>query len=61
MNKYLQILAGLILLVASIYAWGINFLGLGTAAINFLKGGIIWLVLLIGLILIGTGISELNE
>ena len=42
MNKWFEILVGLVLLIASIYAWGMNFAGFGTAAVTFLKGGIIW-------------------
>ena len=61
MNKWLKLLAGLILLIASIYIWGTNIFGFGAAAINFLKGGIIWLVILISIVLIVLGISELKE
>ncbi len=61
MNKILQIVLGLILLVVPIYAWGINYASFGDAAITFLKGGILWLVILIGIVLVILGISELKE
>jgi hypothetical protein len=61
MNKWLEIFTGLILLVASIYAWGMNFWGLGNAALTFLKGGIMWLLILLGLILLILGISGLKD
>lgn len=61
MNKILQILIGLIFLIAGIFAWGMNYFSFGTAAINFIKGGFMWIVLLIGLTLIILGISGLKE
>ena len=45
----------------SIYAWGVNLAGFGDAALAFLKGGIIWIVLGIGLVLVFLGISELRD
>ncbi len=61
MNKWLEILLGLVLIIVSVYAWGINLLGLGTAALEFLKGGLVWLVILIGLLFLMLGISDLRE
>ena len=61
MNKWIEILLGLILLLIAIYIWGINWIGFGSAALIVLKGGIIWLGLMIGLILLILGISELRE
>ena len=52
---------GMILLVVAIYAWGMNILGLGTAALEFLKGGIIWLVVMVGLLFVMLGISDLKD
>jgi hypothetical protein len=52
MNKWLEIILGLILLVIPIYVWAINWIGFGTAALEVLKGGVIWVVL---------GISDLRE
>ena len=61
MNKYLQILIGLVFLLAPIYAWIVDFASSGTAALLFLKGGIIWILLGIGIILLMMGISELKD
>ena len=52
---------GLVLIVASVYAWMANLGGLGTAALEFLKGGIVWFVILIGLLFLMLGISDLRE
>jgi hypothetical protein len=61
MNKWLEIIMGLILLVFVVYVWGMNYLGVGTAAIELFKGGLVWLVILIGAIFIMLGISEIKE
>ena len=71
MNKWLELLLGLILVVgmilvghySSIQAWEIagrslNFLHAGW---EFLKGGIFWFVIMIGLLFIMLGISDLKE
>lgn len=71
MNKWIEILVGLILLIgtiliawySSIYDWTLfgrsfNFL---TPAWNFLKGGLVWLVIMVGLLFIMLGISDLKE
>lgn len=71
MNKWAELLLGLILVIGAIlvawassaFAWTIfgkslNFL---TPAWNFLKGGIFWLVILIGFLFIMLGISDLKE
>lgn len=60
MNKWLELLIGLIFLVVPIYLWGINAMGLGTAALEFLKGGLVWLVLAIGALFILLGISDIK-
>ena len=61
MNKWIEILLGLILIIAAVYAWGVNLIGFGTAALEFLKGGIVWFVILIGLLFLMLGISDLKE
>jgi hypothetical protein len=61
MNKWLQLFVGLILLLGGIYVWGMNFYNFGTAALNLLKGGIMWVVLLVGLVLIILGINSLKN
>jgi len=64
MNKWLEILLGLILVIAPIYAWiakdgGIW--GMGDAAVTFFKGGLVWFIILIGLLFLMLGISDLKE
>ena len=63
MNKWLEILLGLILVVGAIYvAWLTPFWGgMGSAALEFLKGGIVWFVILIGLLFLMLGISDLKN
>lgn len=61
MNKWLKLLSGLILVVATVYACGMNLLGFGTAALITLKGGVIWFVIMIGLLLLFLGINEIKE
>jgi hypothetical protein len=60
MNKWTEILLGLILVIVAVYVWGINWLGFGTAALEFLKGGIVWFVIMIGLLFLLLGISDLK-
>ena len=61
MNKLITILIGLILLVAPIYAWIIDFANFGTAALAFLQGGIMWLLLMIGAVSLLVGLSSLKD
>jgi hypothetical protein len=61
MNKWVEILLGLIFLNGTIFVWWNNYFQFGDAALSFLKGGLIWLVLGIGLVLIMLGISDLKE
>ena len=61
MNKWLELLFGLVLIVVAIYAWGMNLWGMGTAALEVLKGGIVWFVIMIGFLLLLLGISDLKE
>lgn len=65
MNKWIELLLGLILLIAPIIlafysqTWGAwNF---WSAAGTFLKGGLFWLVLMVGILFILLGISDLKE
>ncbi|MBS3093273.1 hypothetical protein J4456_01690 [Candidatus Pacearchaeota archaeon] len=71
MNKWLEILIGLVLIIVAVliagyshvYHWnvyGISF-NFGSAAWDFLKGGIIWFVIMIGLLFLLLGISDLRE
>ena len=48
-------------MIAAVYAWMVNLWGFGEAALEFLKGGIIWFVIMIGLLFLMLGISDLKE
>lgn len=71
MNKWAELLLGMILLIgmiwaawaSSVYDWAMfgKSLNLLHAGWIFLLGGIFWLVILIGLILIMLGINDLKE
>ena len=61
MNKYLEILIGLILLSAPIYVWITNDYGFGDAALEFLKGGLIWLFIGIGAMFLIIGLTDLKD
>jgi hypothetical protein len=64
MNKFIELLAGLVLLIVPIYLWidGERFnLGfIGPAASSFFWGGLVWLLILIGIIFILIGISDIK-
>ncbi|MBS3070867.1 hypothetical protein J4407_01030 [Candidatus Pacearchaeota archaeon] len=71
MNKWIEILVGLIVVVgvifiawaSSTYDWtlfGKDFNFLNPAWV-FLKGGIFWLLMLIGILLIFLGINDLKD
>jgi uncharacterized membrane protein HdeD (DUF308 family) len=66
MNKWTELLWGLILVVGAILitwyspAWG-SFWNFKHAAWEFLKGGIFWILVLIGLLFIILGISDLKK
>lgn len=61
MNKFIEILIGLILLILPIYVWIIDFAGFGESALIFLKGGLLWAFLLIGITFLLIGLSSLKE
>lgn len=61
MKKLVEIVAGLILLLVPLYAWITNLWGVGDAALNLLKGGMVWILILLGVILLVLGISELKN
>jgi uncharacterized membrane protein len=66
MNKWLELLVGLILVVGVLLImwysvnWG-SFWNFRHASWEFLKGGVFWFVLGIGLLFILLGISDLKE
>jgi len=67
MNKWLEILLGLILVIGAIlfayysqpWVFGVSW-NFWHAAWEFLKGGIIWFVIMIGLLFLMLGISDLR-
>jgi len=65
MNKWFEIFVGLVLLIISALVWGLTlnqgFWNFGTAAWEFFKGGLIWFIILIGLLFVVLGISDLKE
>lgn len=65
MNKWMELMTGLVLVLAAIIVafysqtWGMwNF---WTAAGEFFKGGVFWFVIMVGLLFILLGISDLRE
>lgn len=57
---------GMILLIASVLVWGFSyqwgsFWDFGTPAWEFFKGGLIWFTIMIGLLFLLLGISDLKE
>lgn len=61
MNKFVEILLGLVLLLVPVYAWILDYAGFGTAALVVLKGAILWGILLVGLVLLLVGLSSLKD
>ena len=61
MNKYLEILIGLVFLLVPIYAWIINWANFGTAATLVLKGGLMWVLLMVGIAFLAIGINDLKD
>jgi len=61
MNKWMELLLGLILLLVPIIV-ALSYVELwGIPTLNFIKGGIIVVVALIGLMLIMLGISDISS
>ena len=61
MNKWLELLVGLILIIAAVTAWISGFWEMGEAALIFLKGGIVWILIILGLLFLLLGLSDLKE
>ncbi len=68
MNKWAELLLGLILVIGTIIlafysqvwtAWGVSF-NFWNPAWEFLKGGIVWFILMVGFLFILLGISEIK-
>lgn len=66
MNKWMELLMGLILVLAAIIVafyspdWFGDFFNFRRAAWEFLKGGVFWMVVMIGVLFILLGISDLK-
>jgi len=61
MDKWSEIFVGLVLVIVAVYVWMSNFWGMGAAALTFFKGGVIWFVILVGLLFLMLGISDLRD
>ena len=65
MNKWSELLLGLVLLIAAIlvgyYSLNWGFWDFGRAAWTVFKGGLLWFVALLGLLFILLGISDLKN
>lgn len=66
MNKWIELLFGLVLLNGAILVWYFSgqwseFWNFGRPAWEFLKGGAIWFAIMIGLLFLMLGISDLKE
>jgi len=63
MNKWFELILGLILIVGAIALVfpGMPLATWGTSALVVLKGGLVWMIALIGLVLIILGISEIKD
>jgi len=66
MDKWVELVLGLLVLVGIIlFVWSSAswsaFWNFRHAAWEFLKGGVVWLVILIGLVLVVLGINDLRE
>jgi len=59
MNKWLELLVGLILLIAPIVI-ALSYASWGLATLQFIKGGLVVVVALIGLMFIMLGISDIS-
>ncbi len=66
MNKWAELFIGLILVIAAVLVWYYSivawppFWDFGTAAWNFFKGGLVWFVIMIGVLFILLGLSDLK-
>ena len=58
MNKWAEILIGLILIIVAVLVWGQNYYSFGSSALIFLKGGLIWLVIMVGLLFLLLGLVD---
>jgi hypothetical protein len=66
MNKWAELLLGLVLVIAAIWitwysaVWWGSFWDFRLAAWEFLKGGVFWFIVMVGFLFILLGISEIK-
>lgn len=61
MNKWMELLLGLILVLVPVILVVQNSWGLGLSTLEFLKGAIMWIIFVFGLLFIILGISDLKS
>jgi hypothetical protein len=61
MNKWLELLIGLILILVPLFIAIKNYWGFGDSTLSFIKGGVIVAVILAGLLFVMIGVSDLKE
>lgn len=61
MNKWVEILLGLILVLLPVNLAILNVANLGLTALEFLKGGLMWFIFFLGILFLMLGISDLKE
>jgi hypothetical protein len=66
MNRWLEIIIGLVLVNLSLYLWisslqWADFWNFGIAAWILLKGGFLWVIILLGILFIALGITDLKN
>jgi hypothetical protein len=61
MNKYFEISLGLIILILGVSLAILDVAGLGNAMLSVLKGGIGWIIVLVGLVILSMGIGDLKN
>lgn len=60
MNKWFELLAGLVLVIIAVVVWMTNLWSFGDAALVFLKGGLVWFVIGLGVLFILLGIADMK-
>jgi hypothetical protein len=61
MNKWIELLVGLVLVIASIVFATLIWPSWWTSALSFLKGALFWLVLGVGLLFILLAIADIKD
>ena len=61
MNKWVELILGIILIIAPLYVTLSNWGAWGQATLEFIKGGIVVGVILLGLLFIILGISDIKD